>query len=305
MTSLWRKSFRGVVQMAAAVLTFTLCWSALAAAQMPETDPVRSSAHLVEGGGHIVKSGFGLCWRTSDWTPALAGCECDGCAAGSAAAAPMPAPAPASAPPAPAPPAPTSFAEKITFAADVQFDSGKAVLRPEAKQKLAEFVRQASGFVLEVVAVVGHADQREGKQPAFRNLGQRRADAVKAFLVMSGMASNRVYVESKESSQPLTGKQCDALGPVQSRACLQADRRVELELTGTRQGELAKPSNLDKASCRSACQQISDDCWSASSARKTQCEKSGTTSRKVCNSRYQDDVSDCSFQRIQCARACD
>ncbi len=40
------------------------------------------SPYVHSADGQIVKSGFGLCWRTNFWTPALAeasgeGCQCD------------------------------------------------------------------------------------------------------------------------------------------------------------------------------------------------------------------------------------
>ena len=56
--------------------------------------------YATDGSGRVVKSGTGLCWRTSEWTPAMAIEECDPDLVKRpqpkpAAAAPAPAPAPA------------------------------------------------------------------------------------------------------------------------------------------------------------------------------------------------------------------
>ncbi len=36
-----------------------------------------TAGYLVDGRNAPVKSGFGLCWRTGIWTPAMATAECD------------------------------------------------------------------------------------------------------------------------------------------------------------------------------------------------------------------------------------
>jgi len=217
---------------AAALLISTSLWPAWAADSSPE----RTRAYLVDQDGHVVKSGFGLCWRVGSWTPALAaldpaGCECDGDFLGDACAPRSSVGVDAPPPPAPAA-APRPASEKLSISAELQFDSGRADLRPDAKQRLTDIARRAQSLALEVVIVVGHADRLEGKQAALRRLGEKRGDAVKQFLVAKGIAANRIYVESKESTQPLSGKTCDGLAAAKARACLQADRRVEIEAGG-------------------------------------------------------------------------
>ena len=36
-----------------------------------------NSGYLMDLRGGVAKSGFGLCWRTGSWTPAMATAECD------------------------------------------------------------------------------------------------------------------------------------------------------------------------------------------------------------------------------------
>jgi OOP family OmpA-OmpF porin len=58
---------------------------------------------------------------------------------------------------------------------------------------------------------------------------------VKAYLVSKGIEPNRVYTEGKGEKQPITkADQCK--GPKSKKVidCLQPDRRVEIEVIGTK-----------------------------------------------------------------------
>ncbi len=110
--------------------------------------------------GVTVKNPFGLCWRTGYWTPAMATMECDPDLVPKKA---EPAPAPVVAPPAPAPaPAPAPVVkpvvEKVTMAAETNFDFDKAVLKPEGKARLDDLVDKLKAVNLEVIIAVGHTD---------------------------------------------------------------------------------------------------------------------------------------------------
>lgn len=184
----------------------------------------------------VAKSGFGLCWRTGYWTPAAAaadkaGCECDKDLLPKEACEPKKA-APA---PAPAPAVVKPTGEKITVAADALFDFDKAVLRPEGKAKLDELVGKAQAIKLEVILAVGHTD-RLGSDSYNQKLSEKRAAAVKEYLVAKGIEANRVYTEGKGEKQPVTGGKC---GKSEKKTkslidCLQPDRRVDIEVIGTK-----------------------------------------------------------------------
>jgi len=186
----------------------------------------------------VVKSGFGLCWRDGYWTPAAAakdkaGCECDKDLLPAEACAPAAPAGPAAAPAAPA--AKTGIVgEKITVAADALFDFNKAVLRPEGKAKLDDVAAKAKAIKLEVILAVGHTD-RIGGDAYNQKLSEKRAAAVKSYLVAKGIEANRVYTEGKGEKQPKTGNTCK--GDKKSKAlidCLQPDRRVDIEVIGTK-----------------------------------------------------------------------
>ncbi|MDA8256366.1 MAG: OmpA family protein [Betaproteobacteria bacterium] len=214
------------------LLATLLGLSASAFAQTPGIDTKGTVGYAIDQRGYVVKSGTGLCWRTGYWTPAMAIEECDPDLVKKAAPAAAPAAPPAAAP-APAA-APKPAAQKVTLAADALFDFNKAVLRPEGKDKLDKLSNDIKGIKLEVIIAVGHAD-RFGTDAYNQKLSEKRAEAVKAYLVGKGVEPNRVYTEGKGEKQPVTkADQCK--GPKSKKVidCLQPDRRVEIEVIGTR-----------------------------------------------------------------------
>ncbi|MGE5639583.1 MAG: OmpA family protein [Clostridia bacterium] len=185
--------------------------------------------------GVQVKNSVAHCWRAGYWTPAMANAECDPDLVPKAAPAAAPAPAPAPAPVA----APKPVFERATFAVDVLFEFDKADLRDEGKRQLDKLVQDIAKVNLDVFVAVGHAD-RIGTAKYNQRLSERRAASIKSYLVGKGIADNRIYTEGKGESQPVTGDKCRKMGPENGRnaklvACLQPDRRVEIEVVGTRQ----------------------------------------------------------------------
>jgi OOP family OmpA-OmpF porin len=198
----------------------------VATAQVPNND-----GYLFDTRGAIAKSGSGLCWKTTRWTPAMAVEECDPDLV-KKPEPPKPA-APAAAVPAPTP---KPVAQKVTLAADTLFDFDKAVLRPEGKAKLDDVSAKIKDIKLEVIIAVGHAD-RIGSDKYNQKLSEKRAEAVKAYLVGKGVEPNRVYTEGKGEKQPVTGDKCGKSDKKSKKLieCLQPDRRVEIEAIGTKQ----------------------------------------------------------------------
>jgi OOP family OmpA-OmpF porin len=196
--------------------------------------------YVIDQRGNVATSGAGLCWRTGYWTPGAAandpaGCQCDRdiVPAGQCSGAPATA-----APAAPAEPAVRPSGGKVRLAADALFDFNKAALRPEGKASLDEVVTQADEIELEVIIAVGHTD-RIGGERYNQKLSEKRANAVKQYLIDKGIPANRVYTEGKGEDQPVTGEQCKNLGAENGRnkklvECLQPDRRVDIEIIGTR-----------------------------------------------------------------------
>ncbi|MBN8454203.1 OmpA family protein [Accumulibacter sp.] len=187
--------------------------------------------YVIDQRGEVVMSGAGLCWRTGFWTPAAAandpaGCKCDKDLLPKEVCEP-PAPKAAVATAKPA-------GDKITVAADALFDFDKATLRPAGKAKLDEVVAKSKAIKLEVIIAVGHTD-RFGSDAYNQKLSERRAAAVKTYLVSKGIDANRVYTEGKGKKNPVT-KPDQCPGPKSKKVieCLQPDRRVDIELIGTK-----------------------------------------------------------------------
>ena len=220
--------------------TFKISIFALVAAVLSLSAPLvqaqaANSAYVTDSRGLVVMSGFGLCWRTQWWTPAAAatdpnGCTCDQDLMPKGACEPKI----ETFSPAEGGPAKTVIDNtKITVAADALFDFNKAILRPEGKAKIDEVAAKAGELNLEVVIAVGHAD-RIGSAAYNQKLSEKRAAADKDYVVKKGIPANRVYTEGKGSKQPVT-KPGQCKGPKSAKviACLQPDRRVDIEIIGT------------------------------------------------------------------------
>jgi OOP family OmpA-OmpF porin len=160
--------------------------------------------------GDVWKNGTReLCWRDNFWTPATGIQGCDG-----VAAAPQ-APAAKGAP----------VASKVVFNADTFFDFDKAVLKPEGRKLLDQVAAQVGTINLETIIAVGHTDSI-GSVAYNQKLSERRAAAVKTYLVGKGIDPNRIYTEGKGKSQPVADNKTAA-----GRA---KNRRVEIEIVGSR-----------------------------------------------------------------------
>jgi OOP family OmpA-OmpF porin len=154
---------------------------------------------------------------------------------------PKPAPAPAAAPPAPPPPPPpppppAPGVQKITLEAKALFDFDKAVLKPEGKAAIDREVvsRLQNVSKLELVLVTGHTD-RIGTQAYNQRLSERRANAVRDYLVSQGVPRDKIETLGMGKTQPVPGVVCNQPYPKERKAlieCLAPNRRVEIEVKG-------------------------------------------------------------------------
>jgi len=151
------------------------------------------------------------------------------------ARAPVVAPVAAPAPPPPPPPPPPPRRIKVSFSADSLFDFAKDTVRPAGKEALNAFAAQLKGSQFDVITVTGYTD-RIGSHAYNMNLSTRRAEAVKSYLVeIAGIPADKITARGADGSEPVTKPdEC----PGQQRtpkliACLQPDRRVDVEVVGT------------------------------------------------------------------------
>ena len=124
--------------------------------------------------------------------------------------------------------------ENVALNAIVLFDFDRWTLRPASREALDDFVLRMHGLESQTVRVVGYAD-RIGSEASNQILSEERASAVKAYLVMKGIPADRVRTSAKGAMQPTTrGSECEDANSAKSVACLQPDRRVFIEVSGTR-----------------------------------------------------------------------
>jgi len=149
-----------------------------------------------------------------------------------AEAPPRPVAAPPPPPPPPAPaPAPAPQVQKITLDSKVLFDFDKADLKPEGKAAIDSQVigKIAQIQKLEVVLVTGHTD-RLGSDGYNQKLSERRADAVRNYLVSKGVPKDRIETIGMGEKQPVV--QCDQKSMKALIECLQPNRRVDVQVKG-------------------------------------------------------------------------
>jgi len=146
--------------------------------------------------------------------------------------APTAQPAPPPPPPLPAPALPT----RVSFSADALFDFDKATINPDGKLALDKFANNLRGTRYDVINVTGHTD-RIGSKAYNAALSTRRAEAVKSYLAgPAGIPAAKIMFKGMDESQPVT-KPGDCKGDKPSTsliACLQPDRRVDVEVIATK-----------------------------------------------------------------------
>ena len=196
--------------------------------------PVASFAaglnNWVDASGAPARSADGQCVRDAAWTPETA---VTGCVAVPAPApvvvAPKPAPARVAVAPAPVVvakpmPAPVAAPIKVSFSADAFFAFDKAVLQPAGKQSLDELVAKLKKVAVAHIAITGHTDA-VGTTKYNQKLSERRADAVKGYLVAHGLNAATISTVGKGKSEPVASNKTK-----EGRA---KNRRVDIELSGT------------------------------------------------------------------------
>jgi OOP family OmpA-OmpF porin len=132
--------------------------------------------------------------------------------------------------------APVADRLRVSFNADVLFGFDRAGVSPAGKRALDKFAAELNGTEYDHVTIEGHTD-RIGTHAYNEKLSLQRADAVKEYLVSrDAIPANKITTVGKGSTQPLTGAGvCKGL-PTSAAviACLEPDRRVDLDVMGSK-----------------------------------------------------------------------
>ena len=186
-----------------------------------------TGGYVTDARGEVVKSGYGLCWRTGYWTPAHATKECD-------------------------PDLVAKEDDKVvakrfvtvkkvvhemvkdtkTLEIRVLFEFDKATVTKEGREALAKWFAEVNCNKDFTLTVAGHAD-RIGSDARNEKLSRERSDAVAAILRGLGADAKSITQEAHSNKRPVTGDECRGLGAENRRnkklvACLAPDRRAEV-----------------------------------------------------------------------------
>jgi len=105
---------------------------------------------------------------------------------------------------------------------DILFDSGKAELKAGAKENLKQMADIMKKYPENVLTIKGHTDN-VGSSATNDALSLKRAEAVRAELLASGMNSNVMTAKGMGSSSPVADNT--------SKEGKKQNRRVEIEIT--------------------------------------------------------------------------
>lgn len=144
-------------------------------------------------------------------------------------APPPPAPPPPSPPPAPALTEDEIFAKKTLEQlnaerplGDVFFDLDASAVRDDARPALQKNAEWMKRWTSTRISVEGHCDER-GSSEYNLALGDRRGNAVKAYLVSLGIGGDRISVVTKGKESPFCNES--------NEACWQQNRRGHFVIT--------------------------------------------------------------------------
>jgi OOP family OmpA-OmpF porin len=182
-----------------------------------------------------VRSGTGTCIHDYGWQAGMRFADCEPAPIQPVVVAP--AVQPEQEPPlaeAPAP-QPIAIARQVPFelSMDELFDFDSASLKPEGRAALDALVNAIASSSYASVAIVGHAD-RIGAAAYNQQLSERRAQALRDYLVGDGIEAQKISARGVGSSEPVTSK-ADCAGAHGARLiqCLQPDRYAEVTVDGS------------------------------------------------------------------------
>jgi OOP family OmpA-OmpF porin len=107
------------------------------------------------------------------------------------------------------------------------------VVSPQAKELIdREVIAKLGGFrEITMVLVNGHTD-RIGTQQYNQRLSEKRAEAVKTYLVSKGVPADKIQATGYGKTSPVKFGCDDKLKRKQLIECLAPNRRVVIEVTG-------------------------------------------------------------------------
>ena len=115
--------------------------------------------------------------------------------------------------------------EKVSVRAVTHFDFSRANIRPADQAAILADVGKMSDVTWQTVTATGHTDS-VGRATLNERLSERRAAAVKAYLVGKGLDPSMIRTQGKAAQAPVASNDTSA-GRAQNR-------RIEVEFEGVR-----------------------------------------------------------------------
>ncbi len=201
----------------------------LVAAMAPVSPAISGCAYTVSAGGANVRDSQGNCVRTSTWSKDQ-WTEACGKPKPKPKPAPKPAPQPVATPePAPVPvaPAPEPVQKAVSISSvlgQATFDVGSARLNAKGRAAIDEVIEQLRGFDrVKSIIITGHTDST-GSAAANQKLSERRAAAVRDYMISRGVNPALLTAIGAGEDQPIADNSTK-----EGRAM---NRRVEIEIEG-------------------------------------------------------------------------
>ncbi len=205
-----------------AISTFSVA-AAVALTIAPVSPAFSGCAYVVDTSGKNVRDTSGKCVKTTSWTKSAWTHEC-----GKPKPKPKVVEAPKVTPPPPPPPPkvvkPT--VEVVTLQGKVLFAVNSAKLSPDGKKALDEVVERLRTFdKVKSIVITGHTDST-GSAAYNQKLSERRANAVRDYLISRGVNPALITAIGKGETEPVASNK--------TREGRAMNRRVEIQITGTK-----------------------------------------------------------------------
>lgn len=186
-----------------------------------------TDGYVTDSSGEIVRDSSNKCVRTVAWKPELAIPECDGKAG---VAKTLKTTKPSIAVIEKRTPVATKDDTQfvtVSLQAGALFDVDRASIKTRGQEKLNLLARKLKETITtEKVEISGHTDS-SGSDAYNQRLSERRAEAVKAYLVTQGVSADKMITVGYGESRPIASNKTSA-GRTRNR-------RVEVKIRATKQ----------------------------------------------------------------------
>jgi len=183
-----------------------------------------ATGYVADSGAGIVRTGYGECLHTARWGEENFIEECDPVAKAEVSAVET---------------VIVKELKPISLAADALFAFDSADLTDEGRSRLDQALASLPARQLEnkQIQITGHTD-RIGAESYNLGLSERRAQAVRDYLVSKGLPADAISSQGLGAANPVVG--CEGERGAQLIDCLAPNRRTEIEFSAMEVIEVEK-----------------------------------------------------------------